>query len=247
MPKEKQNTERRNPVNPEVYSVAVAGTFAEKLAFGVRHRIYRKLAETLDLENMESVLDVGATADRKMAYSNYFEANYPWPERVTALSDQDASWMEEIWKGLRFVKGDGCSLPFPDHSFDLVFSSAVIEHVGGSERQKKLISECYRVARKAVFITTPNRMHPAELHTALPFLHWLPKKWHRKILEKIGYHKLAREENLNLLTVQELHQFCAELGIPRPEILHVSFLGFPSNLLLLIRKNPEKTASPDPS
>ena len=53
------------------------------------------------------------------------------------------------------------------------FSNAVIEHVGGRERQRQLVSEAIRVGRR-VFITTPNRRFPVEVHTRLPLVHWLP-------------------------------------------------------------------------
>jgi hypothetical protein len=36
-----------------------------------------------------------------------------------------------------------------------------------------LVSEAIRVGRR-VFITTPNRRFPVEVHTRLPLVHWLP-------------------------------------------------------------------------
>ncbi len=60
-----------------------------------------------------------------------------------------------------------------DGEFDIVFSNAVIEHVGDRERQRLFVAEALRVGRR-VFITTPNRGFPVELHTRLPFVHWLP-------------------------------------------------------------------------
>jgi SAM-dependent methyltransferase len=65
------------------------------------------------------------------------------------------------------------ALPFADGEFDVVFSNAVIEHVGGPERQRQMVSEALRVGRR-VFITTPNRRFPVEVHTRLPLVHWLP-------------------------------------------------------------------------
>ena len=49
----------------------------------------------------------------------------------------------------------------------------MIEHVGGRDRQRQLVSEAIRVGRR-VFITTPNRRFPIEVHTRLPLVHWLP-------------------------------------------------------------------------
>src|SRR4029079_8533354 len=72
-----------------------------------------------------------------------------------------------------YVQGDACALPFEDGAFDVVFSNAVIEHVGDRERQRAFVSEAIRVGRRA-FITTPNRRFPIEVHTRLPLVHWLP-------------------------------------------------------------------------
>ena len=65
-------------------------------------------------------------------------------------------------------------MPFADGAFDVVYSNAVIEHVGGRERQEAFVREALRVGRR-VFVTTPNRWFPIEVHTRLPLVHWLPE------------------------------------------------------------------------
>jgi predicted SAM-dependent methyltransferase len=223
--------------NTLIYNSAVAeGTFGDKASYKTRLKIYQILSQNVDLENLDSIIDVGVTADRSLINSNFFENLYPNPEKITAFSDQDAGWMEDEYKGLKFKRGTALEMPFEDNTFELVFSSAVIEHVGSVRNQSKFIAECFRVAKKHIFITTPNRFHPIELHTAIPFLHWLPKNIHRKILKLLGKNFFALEENLNLLTKNELAGLCEENGIKRYRILTASFLGIPSNLLLLIEK-----------
>ena len=221
-------------VNTQIASVVTPGSPGAKMAFRVRKKIYCKLSECVELEQLENILDVGVTPD-EAAYSNFFECFYPYKDRITALSDQDASGLENVFPGLKFVQGDGCDLPFGNKEFDLVFSSAVLEHAGAFERQKKFVAEAVRCSKKYVFLTTPNRCHPFEFHTYLPFLHWLPKKWHRAILKMIGLDYLSKEENLNLLDCKTLHRICKELGIADYRIHHVNFLGLPSNLLLVIK------------
>jgi SAM-dependent methyltransferase len=125
-----------------------------------------------------SVLDVGAD---ELGFGegggcgtlNFFEELYPWPDRITALGLHEGEGFRVRYPGIRYVQGDACALPFPDGEFDIVFSNAVIEHVGGPVRQRRLVSEAIRVGRR-VFITTPNRRFPVEVHTRLPLVHWLP-------------------------------------------------------------------------
>jgi hypothetical protein len=51
----------------------------------------------------------------------------------------------------------------------------VIEHVGDRDRQQAFVHEALRVGDR-VFLTTPNRWFPVEVHTRLPFVHWLPDR-----------------------------------------------------------------------
>ena len=60
----------------------------------------------------------------------------------------------------------------------------MLEHVGGLDNQIALIRECARVARKVIFLTTPNRWFPVEQHLLTPFVHWLPKPWQRWIVPR---------------------------------------------------------------
>ncbi|GBU27452.1 hypothetical protein R84B8_00984 [Treponema sp. R8-4-B8] len=223
-------------VNVDTYSTATKESIFDKAAYNTRVKIYKILSQSIDLEKLDSIIDVGVTADKTQISSNFFENLFPMPEKITAISDQDASWMESEYKGLKFIQGTALEMPFEKNTFDLVFSSAVIEHVGSYINQKKFISECFRVAKKYVFITTPNRYYPVELHTAIPLIHWLPKNIHRKILKIIGKDFFADEANLNLLTKKGLKNICEENGIKKYKIKTAYFLGLPSNLLLIIEK-----------
>lgn len=209
---------------------------ASQWAMEARARIYGNICAAIDFSTVGTILDVGVTADQSRKESNFFELLFPDKHKITALSDQDASWMEQAWPGITFVPGDGRNMPFPDSSFDLVFSSAVVEHVGSVENQKAFVKECVRVAKKFVFLTTPNRWHPVEFHTVLPLLHWLPKNMHRFLLRGMGKHELAEEQNLNLLDRRGLVKLCKELHITGYTVDHIRFFGFVSNLLLIVRK-----------
>jgi SAM-dependent methyltransferase len=125
-----------------------------------------------------TILDVGADElgfgeGNGCSTLNFLEGLYPWPERITALGLHDGTGFRARYPHIPYVQGDGLALPFADGEFDVVFSNAVLEHVGGRERQRRFVSEALRVGRR-VFLTTPNRRFPFEVHTRLPFVHWLP-------------------------------------------------------------------------
>jgi SAM-dependent methyltransferase len=151
---------------------------ADSISLRSRERKLRLFREELRPTPETTVLDVGAD---ELGFGegdgcgtlNFFEERYPWPERITALGLHDGDGFRSRYPHIPYVQGDACALPFDDASFDIVFSNAVIEHVGGRERQRAFVSEAIRVGRR-VFITTPNRRFPVELHTRLPFVHWLP-------------------------------------------------------------------------
>ena len=219
-----------------IYSRGKPLSLIDRAALRVRRRIYTILAKLVDLDNLDSILDVGVTADQSYLCSNYLENHYPHKERITALSDQQARWLQDMYQGLRFVQGDGCQLPFADASFDLVFSHAVWEHVGSREKQLLFLQECLRVAGRYVFITTPNRWHPLELHTGLPFIHWLPNRLCRTFLKWLSYGTMVAEEKLNLLSGKDIIQMMRRLNVPGYALHPANFLGLPSNLLLFIDK-----------
>ena len=221
-------------MNEHTYSSGKAQSWRDRAETTARTKIYNAMCNRIPIGSLESVVDVGATADSKKDSSNFFEKLYPYPEHITALSNQDASWMTDVWKGLKFVQGDALNMPFADKSFDLAFSSAVIEHVGSRENQVMFIRECIRVSKKYVFITTPNRYYPIELHTALPLVHWLPPKIFRGTLTRLGKPFFASEDNLNLLSKKDIEHMMKGIKNVCYTMDTIRFLGFKSNILLSI-------------
>ena len=145
----------------------------------------RKLAlflETIRPTPDTTVLDVGADelvfgeeGSSGCGTLNFFEEHYPWPERITALGLHPGDRFRARYPAVTYVQGDALNLPFGDGAFDVVFSNAVIEHVGRRDAQRRFVEEALRVGRRA-FVTTPNRWFPVEVHTRLPLVHWLPDR-----------------------------------------------------------------------
>ena len=163
---------------------------ADSISLRSRERKLHLFLEELRPTADTTVLDVGADElgfgeGDGCATLNFFEELYPWPERITALGLHDGVGFRARYPRIPYVQGDACALPFEDGAFDIVFSNAVIEHVGGRERQRQLVSEAIRVGRR-VFITTPNRRFPIEVHTRLPLVHWLPDAVSHRVYDVAG-------------------------------------------------------------
>lgn len=94
-----------------------------------------------------------------------------------------------------FIIADALDMPFEEDYADFALANAIIEHVGGEKEQEKFVAEHCRVARNWA-ITTPNRWFPVESHTAVLFLHWLPRwRARRKEFSRL----LSRSEFRQLL------------------------------------------------
>ena len=221
--------------DPE-YGLAPPGSLPTRVAKRQRRRMLARFLQTVEIAPPDSILDVGVTSDRSHSHSNYLEAWYPHKERITAVGVEDAGFLQQAYPGVRFVRADGVRLPFRDASFDVVHSSAVIEHVGSHSRQAAFLRELWRVARKGVFVTTPDRWFPIEVHTVLPLVHYLPPPLFRRILLALGRDFFADETNLNLLSRRSLTAAACEAGIEKFRVESVALLGWPSNLLLIASK-----------
>ena len=143
------------------------------------------------------ILDVGVTSDAWSTargcsrVENFLETSYPWPQRILGLSVDSMGGFREVHPEVQAVRGDGCHLPFRDDAFDLVFSNAVIEHVGDRARQARFVRECLRVARRGVFLAAPNRWFPYDTHVAFPLVHWLPRAVWRPLIDEPALHLIS--------------------------------------------------------
>jgi len=137
---------------------------------------------------------------------------------------------------LQFQYANALALPFADNSIDYVHSSAVWEHVGCVENQRKMLFECLRVADKGVFLTTPNRWFPVEFHSQLPLVHWLPKKMFRWVLRRTKYFELADEAVLNLLSAGEIKTLSGKPAGWDIRLQYTYVLGWPSNIILTAKR-----------
>jgi len=218
------------------YNVAKPGSLPTRVSRFQRRRMFAAFLQTMAPTADDDIADVGVASDRAHDHSNYFEAWYPYTKKITAIGIEDASFLEKIHPGVKFVRASGLSLPFSNDSFDFAHSSAVIEHVGSFANQTQLISELWRVARRGIFVTTPNRWFPIEVHTVLPFLHYLPPRHYRSLLKKIGLSYFGDEKNLNLMSKYTLSLAAANAGIPSFCIMSARLLGLASNLMLIAKK-----------
>ena len=219
------------------YNIATPNSLPVRIAAHQRRKMYRAFLQSMSVAPGDTILDVGATSDRLYDHSNYLEAWYPEKARITAVGiDADAKVIESIYPGVKFVLADGCALPFTSSAFDFAHASAVVEHVGSRHRQSRFLRELWRVARKGVFVTTPNRWFPIEFHTVLPLLHWLPADAFRALLRLRGDRFFSSEKNLNLLSRNILAEAAISADIPSFRIEAVSLAGWTTNLLLCAYK-----------
>jgi SAM-dependent methyltransferase len=162
---------------------------ASRVSMRSRQRKLELFLELLAPGAETTVVDVGVT-DAPFgdgSSDNFFEALYPWPGQITGVGHTELERFEAAFPAVRAVRADGRALPFRDREFDLGFSNAVVEHVaGGREGQRQFVHELCRVAGR-VFVTTPNRFFPLEVHTLVPFAHWLPPAARTRVVRARGF------------------------------------------------------------
>lgn len=206
----------------------------------IDHIVIKKRKEICNIINKElfdemflDALDIGSTNDLEYESSNFLIKNLKNIKFYKSISDQEIS-NDFFLKTLRkSITSEFSANHIESMRSDLVVSNATIEHVGNFNNQKKMIQNILLLTKKYYVITTPNRFHPIDFHTKLPFLHWLPKMFHRKILKILKLEFFSKEENLNLLGKNELKNLLKNAGADNFQIFSISFLGFKSNYIVI--------------
>lgn len=124
----------------------------------------------------ELVLDVGG-------YPGTWTSRPQSTKRIDCINLHEVDWDSDKAPNYRITTsvGNGCALKYDNHSYDILFSNSVIEHVGDWDQQKAFAIEARRVGKK-LWIQTPALECPLEPHFLAPFVHWLPVSIRRRVL-----------------------------------------------------------------
>ena len=208
-------------------------SFIDKIIIKKRSEMINIINENLNKEIFDDALDIGTTNDMEFPSSNYLIKNLKKIKKYKSISDQkiNSAFFSTTLK--KSITDDFSLEEINLHNADLVISNATIEHVGSYSNQLKMVSNIINFSKKKFIISMPNRFHPIDFHTKIPFIHWLPKKIHRKILSLIGLGYYAKEENLNLLSLNNLIMLLDNFNNIEYKIFRIRFFGFVSNFILI--------------
>ena len=184
---------------------------------------------------IDSILDIGTTRDEDNESSNILIRSIEKKSVFKSISDQLITSSFFNKKLRKSITEDFSKEEIFEFSSDLVISNATIEHVGNAVNQEKMLKNIISLTKKFFVIITPNRYHPLELHTLIPLIHWLPKKYHRILLKFFGLNFYSDEKNLNLLSENDIKKMIEKEKITY-SFKYVRFLFFKSNLILFGEK-----------
>jgi SAM-dependent methyltransferase len=197
-----------------------------------RHRKWRLFEREVVPDPRLRLLDVGFSEEEFRVTDNFIEKHYPYPERITALGIDTPRLFSQRYPDVGVVTYDGSMFPFADKSFDLVWSNAVLEHVGGRDEQLHFLQEVKRVGKRA-FLTTPNKYFPIEVHTRTPLMHWLPTPVFEAYLRFVGKH-WAAGDYMNLLSERDLRSLLGTAGYQNFRLVKNRFGGFVLDFVVLV-------------
>ncbi len=140
---------------------------------GFRRRRMRVFQRSFGDREATTILDVGGTP-------------FNWglidaKSRITLLNLSVPPDVDALPPNISCVVGSGTRLDFEDESFDVGFSNSVIEHLSSWERQEAFAREIRRVGR-SLWVQTPARRFFVEPHLMTPLVHYLPRRWQRRLL-----------------------------------------------------------------
>lgn len=179
----------------------------------------------------ETILDFGVAAEKFSIEANFFEKLFPNKKLITAASIENAAYLEEEYHGMKFVLlEEGRPLPFSEGQFDWTFSHAVIEHIVSDEARESLLTDIGKVSKRGIFLTTPNKFFPVEVHTRVPLLHFAFPNLFYKLCDKKVLSQFYNSKNLRLLGKQEFSILLKEtLPAFYWELYPIRTFGFVSN------------------
>lgn len=197
-----------------------------------RRRKWRLFQAHIPVTRATTILDIGFSDEEYSETDNFLEKQYPYPEQITALGIDAPKKFSLRYPNVKAVQYDGNHFPFPNKTFDVCWSNAVIEHVGGREAQLLFLKEMCRVGTH-VFFTTPNRCFPFEIHTRTFLLHFFPKTWFDAYLRFVGK-PWATGQYMHLLDEADLRSLLAQAGVEQYRLIKNRLLGFTLDFVVII-------------
>jgi hypothetical protein len=136
----------------------------------------------------------------------------------------------------RFIVGDARQIECVQEAFDLAYCNSVVEHVGKWQDRKLLAAELRRIA-PALWVQTPNRWFPVEMHYLTLFLHWWPRLLRNRFIVRwfTGWGWLVQPgrdeveryaETVQLLSAAQMREL-----FPDCRLVRERFLGMTKSLI----------------
>jgi hypothetical protein len=219
-------------VDGKYYEVAGPGTLGERLVIAARDRIYADFMGLMSPKPDTRILDVGVS-DVVGSGANMLERLYPHPDCITAAGLGPGNDFRAAFPATPYVQiYPSNPLRFPNDTFDISCTNAVLEHVGSAHNQRVFIQELARVAKR-VFLTVPHRYFPVEHHTAILLLHFTDPNI-RLACRITGKKSWADPKNLILMTRRRLERVCPPGASRKIGMTGLSLGAFSSNLYLCL-------------